>query len=73
MYKRPYDPRRPVVGLGEKPVQLVADAREPLPAGPGRPRRQGHEYRRGGTAHVSCASEPLGNWRQLAATGGGWG
>ena len=34
VYKRPHDPRRPVVGLDEKPVQLVADVREPLPAAP---------------------------------------
>ena len=69
VYQRPHDPRYPVVGLDEKPVQLLADAREPLPCAPGGlPRRQDHEYRRGGTANVSCASEPLGNWRRLAAT-----
>ena len=27
VYHRPYDPKRPVVGLDEKPVQLVADVR----------------------------------------------
>ena len=68
VYKRPHDPRFPVVGLDEKPVQLVADVREPLPAGPGRPRRQDHEYRRNGTANVFCAFEPLGNWRRLKVT-----
>jgi hypothetical protein len=68
VYKRPHDPRFPVVGLDEKPVQLLADVREPLPAGPGVVRRQDHEYRRNGTANVFCASEPLGNWRGLAVT-----
>ena len=68
VYHRPYDPKRPVVGLDEKPVQLVADAREPLPPAPGVPRRQDHEYQRNGTANVFCASEPLGNWRRLAVT-----
>ena len=68
VYKRPHDPRRPVVGLDEKPVQLLADAREPLPPEPGVVRRQDHEYRRNGTANVFCASEPLGNWRRLAVT-----
>ena len=68
VYHRPYDPRRPVVGLDEKPVQLVADVRQPLRAGPGRPRRQDHEYRRNGTANVFCAFEPLGNWRRLEVT-----
>ena len=68
VYHRPHDPRRPVVGLDEKPVQLLADVREPLPAAPGVPRRQDHEYKRNGTANVFCASEPLGNWRRLAVT-----
>ena len=68
VYKRPHDPRRPVVGLDEKPVQLLADAREPLPAAPGVGRRQDHEYKRNGTANVFCASEPLGNWRKLEVT-----
>jgi hypothetical protein len=68
VYQRPHDPRRPVVGLDEKPVQLVADVRGPLPAGPGKPRRQDHEYKRNGTANVFCAFEPLGNWRKLEVT-----
>lgn len=68
VYRRPHDPRRPVVGLDEKPVQLVADVRGPLPAEPGVVRRQDHEYQRNGTANVFCASEPLGNWRKLKVT-----
>jgi hypothetical protein len=68
VYHRPHDPRRPVVGLDEKPVQLLADVRGPLPAGPGVVRRQDHEYKRDGTANVFCASEPLGGWRRLAVT-----
>jgi hypothetical protein len=68
VYKRPHDPKRPVVGLDEEPVQLVADVREPLPGEPGVVRRQDHEYKRNGTANVFCASEPLGNWRTLAVT-----
>jgi len=68
VYKRPHDPRFPVVGLDEKPVQLLADVRGPLPAGAGVVRRQDHEYKRNGTANVFCASEPLGNWRRLAVT-----
>jgi hypothetical protein len=68
VYHRPYDPKRPVVALDEKPVQLVADVREPLPAKPGVTRRQDHEYRRHGTANVFCAFEPLDNWRRLAVT-----
>ena len=34
VHKRPHDERFPVVGLDEKPVQLLADVRGPLPGGP---------------------------------------
>lgn len=68
VYHRPHDPKRPVVGLDEKPVQLLADVREPVPPAPGRVARRDHEYKRNGTANVFCASEPLGNWRRLAVT-----
>jgi DDE superfamily endonuclease len=68
VYKRPYDPRFPVVAMDEKPVQLLADVRAPLPATRGRLGRQDHEYKRGGTANVFVAFEPLGNWRGLEVT-----
>jgi DDE superfamily endonuclease len=69
VYHRPYDERFPVVAMDEKPVQLVADVRDPLPAAPGGvPRRRDHEYQRNGTANVFCAFEPLGNWRRLTVT-----
>ena len=68
VYKRPYDPRRPVVGLDEKPVQLLSGARAPLPCAPGRPPRRDYEYKREGTANVFCAFEPLANWRDLRVT-----
>jgi hypothetical protein len=68
VYHRPCDPERPQVCLDEKPVQLLADVRDPLPPGPGTNRRQDHEYKRNGTANVFCAFEPLGNWRKLKVT-----
>src|SRR6266511_143794 len=68
VYKQPYDPQFPQVCLDEKPTQLVADTRQPLPPQRGRPRRQDHEYKRNGTANVFCAFEPLANWRKLAVT-----
>ena len=45
VYERPHDPKNPVIGLDEMPVQLVADGRERcrLWAGPGVVRRQEHE------------------------------
>jgi DDE superfamily endonuclease len=68
VYHRPCDPRFPQVCLDEKPVQLLADVREPLPARPGEVAKQDHEYKRNGTANIFCAFEPLANWRRLDVT-----
>jgi hypothetical protein len=35
LYAERYDPRRPVVGFYERPLQLCDDTREPIPPGPG--------------------------------------
>ena len=50
LYAEPYDPQRPVVCFDETSTQLLSDVRPPLPAQPGRLRRQDYEYRRGGPA-----------------------
>lgn len=63
LYEEPYDPERPVVCFDERPCQLLAEVREPLPIGAGRPERQDHEYQRRGTAHLFVAFEPLTGWR----------
>ncbi|MCY2953949.1 MAG: IS630 family transposase [Planctomycetota bacterium] len=68
VYQRPLDRRRPVVCLDEKPVQLLADVRQPLPPSPGQPARQDYEYKREGTANLFVAFEPLTNWRQIQVT-----
>ena len=70
VYERPYDPKNPVVGLDEMPVQLLADVpgREPLPCRPGHPAKQDNEYTREGTANVFVAFEPLGGWRHYDVT-----
>ena len=36
----------------ESPTQLIAEAREPVPAAPGQPERYDYEYRRNGTANL---------------------
>ena len=60
LYAEPYDPDRPVVCFDETSTQLLADVREPLPAQPGRPRRQDYEYRREGslTKAGKCQRQP---------------
>lgn len=68
VYAAPYDRRRPVVCFDELPVQLVSEVRVPLPAVPGRIRREDYEYRREGVANVFVHCEPLQGWRHLAVT-----
>jgi len=65
LYKRPYDPKRPVVNRDERPVQLVKDIRQPWPTRPGRPRRYDHEYERAGTACIFMFTEALQGWREV--------
>jgi hypothetical protein len=70
VYERPYDPKTPVVGLDEMPVQLLADVpgREPLPCRPGDAAKVDYEYTREGTANAFVAFEPLGGWRHYQVT-----
>ncbi len=68
VYTRPYDERFPQVCLDEKSKQLLADVREPVPAGKGRPNRQDYEYERKGTANLFIVSEPLRGWRHISVT-----
>lgn len=68
VYKRPYDPKRPVVGMDEQPKQLIAETRTPIPAAPGRPAKVDYEYRRHGVASVWMFSEPLAGWRKVNVT-----
>jgi len=64
---RPYDPRRPVVCMDEKPYQLLGHAREPIPAGPGRDLKQDAEYVRRGTCSIFVWVEPLAGRRRVDA------
>jgi DDE superfamily endonuclease len=73
LYEEPYDEKRPVVCFDERPCQLLADLREPLPPRPGGPgggaRLVDPEYKRGGTANVHVAFEPFTGWRRVEVTG----
>jgi hypothetical protein len=68
VYKRPYDPRRPVVGMDEQPKQLSTEARQPIPAAPGQPARVDYEYVREGVCTAWMFGEPLAGWRDVAVT-----
>lgn len=68
LYAEPYDPAKPVVCFDESSTQLLAETREPLPAKPGRPRREDYEYVRAGTRNLFLACEPKAGWRHVAIT-----
>ena len=68
VYKRPHDPRRPVVCMDEKPKQLTKETRTPVPGARGRPERVDYEYERNGTASVFLFIDPLRGWRRVEAT-----
>ena len=68
LYAEPYDPQRPVVCFDETSTQMLADARPPIPAAPGHPRREDYEYRREGTRNLFLACEPLAGWRHVEVT-----
>jgi len=68
VYHRPYEERRPLICLDEVPVQLVGEARQPLPPEPGRPARYDYEYVRAGTANAFMIFEPLLGWRAVQVT-----
>jgi hypothetical protein len=67
VYARPYDPKRPVVCMDEKPYQLLDDAHEPLPIRPGSTEKVDYEYIRNGTCSIFMFNEPLGGWRHAEA------
>jgi len=68
VYKRPYDPKRPVVCLDEKSKQLVGEICKPIPARPGAIERCDYEYVRNGTANLFMLVEPLRGWRHVNVT-----
>ena len=68
LYAEPYDPARPVVCFDESSTQLLSEVRDPMPARPGRPRREDYEYVRGGTRNLFLTCEPRAGWRHVAIT-----
>jgi len=68
LYAEPEDPLRPRVCFDECPYQLIAEARIPLPAQPGRPARYDYEYRRQGTCNLFLFVQPHVGWRHVQVT-----
>jgi len=59
-HELPYDPRRPIINLDERPCQLIGDVVQPMPMEPGQVRREDYEYERNGVCNLFIAVEPLG-------------
>ena len=68
VYKRPFDPRYPVVCMDESPKQLIAETRTPISASPGHPNMHDYEYRRCGMCNIFLACEPLAGTRMVKIT-----
>lgn len=68
LYAQPYDPTLPVVCLDERPVQLLDDVLQPLPAQPGFKRRFDYEYHREGACNLFMLFQPLQGWRHVKVT-----
>lgn len=68
VYKRPYDPRHPVVCMDESPKQLISEKTIPIPASPGQLARYDYEYKRLGMCNIFLACEPLTGKRMVIIT-----
>lgn len=68
VYKRPYDPKNPVICMDESPKQLISETRMPVSCSPGQPARYDYEYRRCGTCNIFLACEPLAGKRMVKIT-----
>jgi transposase len=68
LYAEPPDPLCPVVCFDETPRQLIGEARVPVRAEPGKPRRSDYEYVRNGTANVFMFVDVNRPWRHAKVT-----
>jgi hypothetical protein len=67
LYAQPFEASLPVICMDEKPLQLLDEAREPIPMKSGMPERQDAEYVRNGTGCIFLFTEPLAGWRHVTA------
>lgn len=68
LYEEPFDEKKPVVCFDESPVQLIDDVIAPIPAAPGRAKREDYEYERKGTSNLFVFLQPLSGWREIKVT-----
>ena len=68
VYKRPFDPRFPVVCLHESPKQLIGETKIPIPASVGMPAKYDYEYKQCGVRNIFMACKPLTGKRMVKIT-----
>jgi transposase len=68
LYASTPDLKRPVMCFDETPVQLIGEARIPVPPLPGQPARCDYEYRRNGTANLFVFLDAHRPWRHVKVT-----
>jgi len=68
VYKRPYDPKNPVVCMDESPKQLIGETRKGSPMKQGKEKRVDYEYSRKGTCNIFMVNEPLAGKRRVKIT-----
>lgn len=68
VYRRPYNPKFPVVCLDEASKQLIGEVESANPPAPGKPARIDYEYERKGTCNLFMMCEPLRGWRHVKVT-----
>ncbi len=68
LYAEPYNPKRPYVGVDEKPKQLLGEVRMPIPMKPGSPMKYDYEYTRNGKANIFVAVNPKAGKRIVQVT-----
>ena len=68
VYSRPYNEKRPVVCMDEKPFQLLDEMFEPITMGENNHvKKYDCEYVRKGSCSIFMFTEPLGQWREAHA------
>lgn len=68
LYAEAEDRFYPVVCFDERPIQLIGEVRQPLPAAPGQRQRYDYHYRREGTANLFVLFCPRQAWRHVDVT-----
>lgn len=68
LYEEEYNPLKPVIGIDEKPKQLIEDSRRPIPLKKGKSAKQDYEYVRRGKANIFMSVEPKGGKRYTEVT-----